>query len=240
MSWRILFAVLAQLALCGNSSAQDACTQCPNLAPSDAWAELAEGNGRFVSGNLKPRADACRRACTKDTQKPYAIVFSCSDSRVPSEIAIDQRIGDLFVVRVAGNVASDEAISSIEYAIDRLTTPKIIVVLGHERCGAVEAALALQPARDLVPGIFNRIFAAISGIEPTIPEESLLTEAVQRNVRFNVKLLPTYSAVIRHAVTDLHVPFQGGVLQPRGMRTAATSSPPAITRYCYSIGNATV
>ncbi|MGO9232124.1 MAG: carbonic anhydrase [Bryobacteraceae bacterium] len=209
MSLRILFVVLAQLAFCGDSIAQDACTQCPNLAPSDSWAELAGGNSRFVSGNLKPREDACRRACTKDTQKPYAIVLSCSDSRVPPEIAFDQRIGDLFVVRVAGNVATDEAIGSIEYAIEHIKTPKIIVVLGHERCGAVEAALALQPAHDLVPSILNRVFPAISGIDPNIPEDARLNEAVRRNVRYNVKLLPTYSAVIRHAVTDLHIPIQG-------------------------------
>jgi carbonic anhydrase len=167
------------------------------------------GNDRFVSGDLKPRADACRRTCTKDTQKPYAIVLSCSDSRVPPEIAYDQRIGDLFVVRVAGNVASDEAIGSIEYAIDHLKTPKIIVVLGHERCGAVEAALSLKPAHDLVPSVLNRIFPAIIGIAANIPDESRLAEAVQRNVRYSVKLLPIYSAVIRHAVTDLHIPIQG-------------------------------
>jgi carbonic anhydrase len=209
MTLRILFLLFAQLALLGNASAQDSCTLCPNIAPADSWAELAAGNARFVSGDLKPRLDACRRDCTKLTQKPYAIVLSCSDSRVPPEITFDQRIGDLFVVRVAGNVASDEAIGSIEYAIDHLKTPKIIVVLGHERCGAVEAALALQPAHDLVPSILNRIFPALSGIEPTIPEESRLTEAVYRNVRFVAKLLPTYSPVIRHAVTDLHVPIQG-------------------------------
>jgi carbonic anhydrase len=209
MSLRILLVVLALLAVCGGSLAQDACTQCPNLAPSDSWGELAQGNVRFVTGDLKPRADACRLACTKDSQRPYAIVLSCSDSRVPPEIAFDQRLGDLFVVRVAGNVATDEAIGSIEYAIDHIKTPKIIVVLGHERCGAVEAALALQPARDLVPSILNRIFPAISGIDPNIPEETRLTEAVQRNVRYSVKLLPIYSAVIRHAVTDLHIPIQG-------------------------------
>ena len=206
---RLLLVVFAQLAVSGGTFAQDACTQCPNLSPSDSWAELAMGNDRFVSGDLKPRADACRRTCTKDTQKPYAIVLSCSDSRVPPEIAYDQRIGDLFVVRVAGNVASDEAIGSIEYAIDHLKTPKIIVVLGHERCGAVEAALSLKPAHDLVPSILNRIFPAIIGIAANIPEESRLAEAVQRNVRYSVKLLPIYSAVIRHAVTDLHIPIQG-------------------------------
>jgi len=109
----------------------------------------------------------------------------------------------------AGNVACDEAIGSIEYAIEHIKTPKIIVVLGHERCGAVEAALALQPAHDLVPSTLNRIFPAISGIDSNISEKARLTEAVQRNVQYNVKLLPTYSAVIRRAVTDLHIPIQG-------------------------------
>ncbi len=206
---RFLLVVFALLVVSGGSIAQDTCAQCPNLSPSDSWAELAAGNGRFVSGDLQPRADACRRACTMDTQKPYAIALTCSDSRVPPEIAFDQRIGDLFVVRVAGNVASDEAIGSIEYALEHLKTPKIIVVLGHERCGAVEAALSRQPAHDLVPSILNRIFPAISGIAADIPEESRLAEAVQRNVRYTVKLLPAYSAVIRHAVTDLHIPIQG-------------------------------
>ena len=206
---RLFLFVFALLAAAGGSVAQDACTQCPNLSPSDSWAELAAGNGRFVSGNIKPRADACRRDCTKDSQKPYAVVLTCSDSRIPPEIAFDQRIGDLFVVRVAGNVASDEAIGSIEYAIDHLKSPKLVVVLGHERCGAIEAALAQQPAHDLVPSILNRILPAIGGIAANIPAESRLAEAAQRNVRYTVKLLPTYSPVIRHAVTELHVPIQG-------------------------------
>jgi carbonic anhydrase len=210
MSVRMTLAVFTVMAVSGcQSMAQEPCSQCPNLSPSDPWAELAAGNERFVHGALKPRADGCRRDCTKDTQKPYAIALSCSDSRVPPEIAFDQRIGDLFVVRVAGNVATDEAIGSIEYALDHLKTPKLILVLGHERCGAVEAALARQPTHDLVPSILNRIFPAIDGIPANGPEESRLADAVERNVRYTVHLLPAYSAVIRHAVTDLHVAIQG-------------------------------
>lgn len=207
MSHRILlpFALIYFSAL---TLAQDVCSQCPNLSPPNPLAELTAGNTRFVSGNLKPRQDACRRSCTKDSQKPYGIVLSCSDSRVPPEIAFDQRIGDLFVVRVAGNVASDEAVGSIEYALDHIKTPKIIVVLGHERCGAVEAALALQPAHDLVPSILNRIFPAIAALPPG-NANSRLDEAIEQNVRYNVKLLPTYSPVIHHAVADLHIPIQG-------------------------------
>jgi len=214
MPYRILFGVLAILAAAGVTSvAQDACGQCPNLAPADAWAELEAGNARFVSGRLKPRADACRVACTKDSQKPYAIVLSCSDSRVPAEIAFDQRIGDVFAVRVAGNVATDEAIGSIEYALEHLKTPTIIVVLGHERCGAVDAALSGEPGHgaghDRVPSILNRILPAIAGIPPNLPAGARLEEAVQRNVRYTAKLLASSSEVIRRAVTEAHVPIQG-------------------------------
>jgi carbonic anhydrase len=154
--------------------AQDPCRQCPNLSPPDPGAELDAGNARFVHSALKPRADGCRRDCTKETQMPYAIALSCSDSRVPPEIALDQRIGGLFVVRVA-----------------------------------VEAALARQPTHDLVPSLLNRISLAIDGIPANSSEESRLTDAVERNVQYTVHLLPAYSAVIRHAVTDLHVAIQG-------------------------------
>jgi carbonic anhydrase len=130
-------------------------------------------------------------------------------ARIPASRRRSPSTSDLFVVRVAGNVATDEAIGSIEYALDHLKTPKLILVLGHERCGAVEAALALKPTHDLVPSILNRIFPAIEGIPPNIPEESRLTDAVERNVRYTIRLLPAYSAVIRHAVTDLHVAIQG-------------------------------
>ncbi len=200
---KILSAVLALAAMAAAPSfSQDGCAQCPNLAPSNAWAELEAGNARFVSGKLKPRADACRLACTKDSQKPYGVILTCADSRVPPEIAFDQRIGDLFVVRVAGNVATDEAVGSIEYAIEHLKSPKIVVVLGHEKCGAVEAALARKPAGDLVPSILNRIFPALTGATD-------LADAVHRNVRFQAKLMETYSPVINHAVNEGHLPIQG-------------------------------
>jgi len=202
-SMRIFFVAVMLLALSVTwSLAQDGCAQCPNLSPADAWSELESGNARFTTGKLKPRADACRIACTKDSQKPFGIVLTCADSRVPPELAFDQRIGDLFVVRVAGNVATDEAVGSIEYAIEHLKSPKIVVVLGHEKCGAVDAALARKPAGDLVPSILNRIFPALTGATD-------LADAVQRNVRLQAKLMQTYSPVIHHAVAEEHLVLQG-------------------------------
>jgi carbonic anhydrase len=200
---RILSVVLAWAAITAAPSfSQDGCSQCPNLAPANPWAELEAGNARFVSGKLKPRADACRLACTRDSQKPFGVILTCADSRVPPEFAFDQRIGDLFVVRVAGNVATDEAVGSIEYAIEHIKSPKIVVVLGHEKCGAVEAALARKPAGDLVPSILNRIFPALTGAID-------LADAVQRNVRLQAKLLETYSPVMNHAVHTDHLVIQG-------------------------------
>jgi carbonic anhydrase len=191
------------------SFSQDGCSQCPNLAPANAWAELEAGNARFISGKLKPRADACRLACTKDSQKPFGVILTCADSRVPPEFAFDQRIGDLFVIRVAGNAATDEAIGSIEYAIEHLKSPKVVVVLGHEKCGAVSAALAHQPESDLIPSILTRILPALKDIPDGPATAARLTDAVQRNVRYNAKLLTTQSKVIQKAVTEGHLPIQG-------------------------------
>src|SRR5208283_1554769 len=162
--------VVMGLAMFAETGGQD---ETPALAEA---AESLEGTAQEGGVTLMRFGEASEQTLERFTTEPYAIVLSCSDSRVPPEISFDQRVGDLFVVRVAGNVASDEAIGSIEYAIEHLKTPKIIVVLGHERCGAVEAALSLQPAHDLVPSILNRIFPAISGIEPSTPAESRLTE----------------------------------------------------------------
>lgn len=101
---------------------------------------LLEGNARHGAGrHLHPRRDALRRAEVASAQRPIAAILACSDSRVPPEILFDQGLGDLFVVRVAGNVLSPEAVGSFEYAAEHLGVP-LIVVLGHARCGAVKRA----------------------------------------------------------------------------------------------------
>jgi carbonic anhydrase len=134
-------------------------------------------------------------------QQPFAVVLSCSDSRVPPEILFDQGLGDLFVVRVAGNVASDEAIGSIEYAIAHLNSIRIIVVLGHEKCGAVEAALSPKPSHDMIPSILNRIYPVAAGRGP-----DKLEETIRDNVRYTAKLLRQYSPIIRNWEEEPTVP----------------------------------
>jgi carbonic anhydrase len=111
------------------------------VSADEALARLLEGNKRFVEMKLAhPDQDiACRTALSKG-QQPFAIILGCSDSRVPPEVIFDQGLGGLFVVRVAGNVADDIGIASMEYAVEHLGS-RLIVVLGHERCGAVTAAV---------------------------------------------------------------------------------------------------
>ena len=110
--------------------------------PADeALARLVEGNKRFVQMKLThPEQDASCRTSLSKGQQPFAVILGCSDSRVPPEVIFDLGLGDLFVVRVAGNVADDIGIASIEYAVEHLGS-RLIVVLGHERCGAVTAAV---------------------------------------------------------------------------------------------------
>lgn len=116
------------------------------VRPDEALARLKEGNARFVRGRVKrPNAGADRRAVVAAGQAPFAVIVSCADSRVPPEILFDQGIGDLFVVRTAGQALGDFELASIEYAVEHLGAP-FILVLGHERCGAIKATVeALHP-----------------------------------------------------------------------------------------------
>lgn len=108
----------------------------------EARSRLAAGNGRFVEGKpaFKELGEGRRRELSENGQHPFAVIVCCSDSRVPPELVFDQGLGDLFVVRTAGNVVDDVALGSIEYGAEHLNIP-LIVVLGHEKCGAVKATV---------------------------------------------------------------------------------------------------
>ena len=114
----------------------------PNTSPVTAWKALNEGNERFVAGKPEhPSQSIEHRASLADGQKPTAVVFGCADSRVAAEIIFDQGLGDMFVVRTAGHVIDSAVLGSIEYAVTVLNVP-LIVVLGHDSCGAVKATLS--------------------------------------------------------------------------------------------------
>jgi carbonic anhydrase len=127
----------------------------PNTSPVTAWKALKEGNERFVAGQpAHPSQSIEDRARLSHGQKPTAVLFGCADSRVAAEIIFDQGLGDMFVVRTAGHVVDSAVLGSIEYAVTVLNVP-LIVVLGHDSCGAVQATLAAID-EGVVPGGYVR------------------------------------------------------------------------------------
>lgn len=143
-----------------------------------ALQHLQEGNARFVAGlTRRSNASPDSRLATENGQGPFAIILTCADSRVAPELIFDQGIGDLFVSRVAGNVASSEVIGSIQYAVQFLKT-ELVVVLGHARCGAVGAAISPPE------GAPDELVHLVQGIHHAIGEEHDLQKAVEGNARF--------------------------------------------------------
>lgn len=129
----------------------------PSLSPDDALQKLIDGNQRFVQHQPQyPDQSEARLREVAQAQHPFATILSCADSRVPAEIVFDQGIGDIFDVRIAGNIATPESVGSIEYAVGLLGTP-LLMVLGHERCGAVTAAVQ----NESLPGEINTFVKAI-------------------------------------------------------------------------------
>lgn len=146
----------------------------PTITPAQAWQEMQRGNERFVDGHPEhPRQDVERRAALALAQAPMAALFGCSDSRLAAEIIFDKGIGDLFVVRNAGQIISESVIGSLEYAVGVLNVP-LIVVLGHDSCGAVRAAIDSQGAD--APTLPVHITNLISKIVPAVRRVAGSTE----------------------------------------------------------------
>lgn len=150
------------------------------MTGDEALERLLEGNRRFVAGTPEhPRQDAQRRAEQAEGQTPFAVILGCSDSRVPPEVVFDQGVGDLFVVRVAGNTAADQlTLGSIEFGVSVLECP-LLLVLGHEKCGAVTAAVDTI-VKGQRPG--GRLDTLVDPIAPAV-EGPDVTRAVDENVR---------------------------------------------------------
>ncbi len=166
------------------------------MNPTDSLNKLIAGNERFVNGKLEGNLrDQNRRSALAAGQQPFAIVLSCADSRVVPEVAFDAGLGDLFVVRVAGNVANTSSMASIEYAVAHCGS-KLIVVLGHESCGAVTAAVAGGDNGYNLNHLLAHITPAISAST----ENATITDVVHKNAEFTVTELCTRSSIIRTAV----------------------------------------
>ncbi len=178
-----------------------------NMTPDAALRQLMEGNKRFVAQKRKsPNQDIVRLNEVAKGQKPYAAILGCADSRVPSEIVFDQGLGDLFVCRVAGNIAIAEEIGSLEFGAAVLGT-KVIMVMGHERCGAVDAALKGTP----VPG---KIGSLLDAIRPSLAKAKTLSgdpleNACKANIAYQIEQLKT-SPVLTELITAGKLKIVGG------------------------------
>lgn len=173
-------------------------------SPAEALTRLMEGNARFVTGESEaPRRSLDRVRELSSGQSPYAAILGCADSRVPVEILFDEGFGDLFTVRVAGNVATPEELASLEYAVGVLGA-QVILVLGHTACGAVTAAVEGKS----VPGQISALFQHIT---PAVPAGAGLDEAIEANVAHQVRTLRSSSTVIREALDAGRVDVRGAV-----------------------------
>src|SRR6516165_1832166 len=208
----------------------------PIVPPAEALSRLKEGNGRFTAGNAQhPHASAeersymaknsyenagmislgmtseqaaKRRAELIKSQHPFAIILSCSDSRVPPEIVFDEGLGDLFVVRVAGNIIDNHALGSIEYGVDILGA-RLIVVLGHQSCGAVDAALKTVAAKGKAPGHIQSLVKAIKPVVDSTPKGDLDT-MIKANVKHVVDALRSSTPILKAKVDAGEVQVIGG------------------------------
>jgi len=172
----------------------------PELKAEDSLVRLAAGNKRFVAGTVShPDQSAVRRTEVAGGQHPYAIVLACADSRLSPELIFDEGLGDLFVVRNAGNLLDDHVIASLEYAVEHLHVP-LIVVLGHTKCGAVTAAVAGGTLPGHLPSIAESLAPAVAMAKkkPGDPVEN----AVRISARFSAAALSTMEPIIGEAVKE--------------------------------------
>ncbi len=173
-----------------------------HAAPSAAevWDSLMAGNRRFVAGKPQTRDLVSLRHTLTSGQSPKAIILSCSDSRVGPELIFDQSLGDIFVVRTAGNIADAVALGSIEYAVDHLHSP-LLIVLGHQKCGAVSAACSgdKMPSSNL-DAIVERINPAVTQARTYAKADDLIESAIKENVHQSAKDVLANSQIIRDAV----------------------------------------
>ena len=207
----------------------------PIVSPAQAMSRLKEGNARFTAGNpqhphessdersymaknsyenagmislgMTSEQAAKRRAGLTKSQHPFAIILSCSDSRVPPEIVFDEGLGDLFIVRVAGNVLNDEGLGSIEYAVDILGA-RLVVVLGHQSCGAVDAAMKTIAAKGKAPGHIQSLVTAIKPVVDSTPKGDLDT-TIKANVKHVVDALRSSTPILKAKVDSGDVQVVG-------------------------------
>lgn len=177
----------------------------------EALSRLRAGNRRFVEGTAGSHLslDDSRRNELVAGQKPFAIILGCSDSRVPAELVFDQGLGDLFVIRIAGNIVAPSQIGSVEFAAEQFGTP-LVVVLGHSRCGAIAATIeqVLRPARNASHNIHSIVERIRPSVVPLVATElrhdhdALVGHAVRANVRASANHLRHGSEILEQMIQD--------------------------------------
>lgn len=171
----------------------------PQITPAQLWSALLQSNSTYVAGKISFNDLKAERTMFKESQFPPITVISCSDSRVPPELVFNQSLGVLFVVRAAGNVVDDFGLASVEYAIAQGYT-KLIVVLGHENCGAVKASLGTaNPATPALTALATRIRSSFVGIPYDSVDPANVKKAVEANTRASATYLLAASQLIRDA-----------------------------------------
>ena len=181
------------------------------VAPDEALARLKDGNLRFIKGGRRAVNLAQERSDLVKGQQPYAIVLSCSDSRVPPEIIFDETLGKLFVVRVAGNVADPVTLGSIEYAAEHLGA-KLILVLGHQSCGAVKATIEGGQVPPNIEALVHHIQPAVDKVKARkLNPGATLDAAIVENVRLQMQDALDHSDVLHEMVEKHQVRIVGAV-----------------------------
>jgi carbonic anhydrase len=182
------------------------------LSPEAALERLMKGNTRYVDGVSRRHDFKHEREALGQGQNPFAAVLSCADSRIAPELCFDTSRGDVFVCRVAGNFASDDVIASLEYAVQVLNTP-LIMVLGHESCGAVDATIKSIKDGTTLPG---HLPALVTALSPAVKAEQgapgdLLANSIRRNVLLNVEKLKTAAPILKSFTDEKKINVLGGI-----------------------------
>src|SRR5271155_359418 len=183
-----------------------------DISPDAALDRLMHGNARYVEGVSRRHDFKHERAALSGGQNPFAAILSCADSRIAPEFCFDTARGDVFVCRVAGNFASDEVVASLEYAVAVLNTP-LIMVLGHEACGAVDSTIKSIKDGTTLPGHLPSLVAAIKPAVDAVQGEAgnVLANAIRRNVKLNVEKLKAIAPILSTAVGDKTIRVVGGI-----------------------------
>jgi carbonic anhydrase len=182
------------------------------LSPDAALDRLMDGNKRYVEGLTKRYDLAREREALTNGQNPFAAILGCADSRIAAEFCFDTALGDVFVCRVAGNFANEDIIASLEYTVAILKTP-LIMVLGHEACGAVDATVKSVTDGTTLPGHLPALVAAIRPAVEAVKNQGgdVLANAIRDNVKLNVERLQNASPILDKAVGDKSLRVVGGV-----------------------------